>query len=115
MDYVKTVARKKPDTLIIHVGTNELTKGVNTMKKVRKCVEAVRELHNTENIQIGFSSIIQRTDKDFSNEIKETNIKLKNYCLSKGFIFVDNGNINDSCLNNSKLHLSKKETQGDNI
>ena len=64
VDYVKPVARKKPDTLIIHVGTNNLTRGVNTMKKVRKSVEVIRELDNTENIQIGFSSIIQRTDKD---------------------------------------------------
>ena len=37
VDYVKPVARKKPDTLIIHVGTNDLANGVNTMKKVRKC------------------------------------------------------------------------------
>ena len=105
---MRHIARKKPDTLIIHVGTNDLTKGVNTMKKIRKCVEVVREIDNTENIQIGFSSIIQRADKDFSNEI---NIKLKNYCSGKGFIFVDNDNINESCLNNSKLHLNKKGTQ----
>ena len=111
VDSVKPVARKKPDTLIIHVGTNDLTKGVNTMKKVRKCLKVIRELDNTENIQIGFSSIIERTDKDFSNEVKETNIKLKNYCWGKGFIFVDNDNINESCLNNSKLHLNKKGTQ----
>ena len=69
------------------------------------------ELDNTENIQIGFYSIIQRTDKDFSNEIKETNIKLKNYWLGKGFIFVDHDNINESCLNKSKFHLNKKGTQ----
>ena len=99
VDYVK----KKPDTLIIHLGKNGLTKGVDTMKKVRKCVEVIQKLHNTENIQIGFSSIIQKANKDFSNEIKKTNIKLKNYCLGKGFIFVDNDNINESCLNNSKL------------
>ena len=94
VEYVKTLARKKPDTLIIHVGTNDLTKGVNTMNKVRKCVEVIQELDNTENIQIGFSSIIQRTDIDFSNEIKVISIKLKNYCYGKGFIFVDNDNLN---------------------
>ena len=110
-DYVKPIARKKPDILIIHIGTNDLKKGDNTMKKVRKCMEVIREIDNTENIQIGFSSIIQRADKDFSNEIKETNIKLKNYCSGNGFIFVDNDNINESCLNNSKLHLNKKGTQ----
>ena len=57
-----------------------MRKGVDTIKKVGKCVEVIRELDNTENIQIGFSGIIKRIDKDFSNEIKETNIKLKNYC-----------------------------------
>ena len=60
VDYVKPIARKKPDRLIIHVGINDLTKSVNTMKKVRKCVEVIREIDSTENIQTGFSSIIQR-------------------------------------------------------
>ena len=73
VDYVKPIARKKPGTLTIYVGTNDLTKGVNTMKKVRKCVQVLRELDNTENIQIGFSSIIQMADKDFSNEIMKLN------------------------------------------
>ena len=67
------------------------------MRKVLKCVEVIRELDNTENIQIGFSSIIQRIDKNLSNEIKETNFKLKNYCSGKDFIFVDNDDINESC------------------
>ena len=40
----------KPGTLIIHLGTNDLTKGVNAMRKVRKCVEVIRDLDNTENI-----------------------------------------------------------------
>ena len=26
----------------------------------------------------------------------------------RGFFYVDNDNINESCLNNSKLHLNKK-------
>ena len=46
----ETVLRNKPGTLIIHLGTNDLTKGVNTMRKVRKCVEVIRDLDNTENI-----------------------------------------------------------------
>ena len=32
MDYSKPVARKKPDTVIIHTGTNDLTDGVKTEK-----------------------------------------------------------------------------------
>ena len=37
-----------------------LDKNMNTMKNVRKCVEAIRELDNSENIQIGFSNIMHR-------------------------------------------------------
>lgn len=98
--YVKPAVREKLDTMIIHVGTNDLTKGVNTMRKVRKCVEVTRGLdttlmvENTEHIEIRFSGIIERTYKDFGNKIKETNIRLENYCLGKSLIFVDNSSIN---------------------
>ena len=111
VDYVRPVTRKKPDVIIMHVGTNDLTKGVNTMSKVRKIVSAIQEVDSTRNIQLGFSSIVQRADKDYSKEIKDINTRLKSYCLGKGLIFVDNSNIDESCLNNSKLHLSKKGTQ----
>ena len=53
---------------------------------------------------------MHRYDKDFSKEISELNVKRKKYCLGRGFIYVGNDNINESCLNNSKLHLNKKDT-----
>ena len=81
------------------------------MFKVRKIVSAIQEVESTRNIQLCFSSIVQRADKDYSKEIKDINTSLKSYCLGKGLIFVDNSNIDKSCLNNIKLHLSKKGTQ----
>ena len=111
VDYVRPVTRKKSDVIIRNIGTNDLTKAVNTMSKVRKVVSAIQEVHSTRNIQLCFSSIVQRADKDYSKEIKDINTRLKSYCLGKGLIFVDNSNIDESCLNNSKLHLSKKGTQ----
>ena len=90
MDYVKPVGRKKLDTLLINLGANDLVKSDKTMRKVRKWVGVIiKELHCTENIQIVFCSIILRTDKDFGNKIK-----LRSYCLGKGFVFVDNDCIN---------------------
>ena len=90
---------------------NDLNKRVNTTSKVRKIVSAIQEVDSAKNIQLGFSSIVQRADKDYSKEIKDINTRLKSYRLGKGLIFVDNSNIAESCLNNSKLHLSKKGTQ----
>ena len=89
------------------MGTNDLTKDINTIKMFRS---VWKPFVNWINIQIGFSSIMHRSDKDFSKEISELNVKLKKYCLGRGFIYIDNDNVNESCLNNSKLHLNKKGT-----
>ena len=35
-------------------------------------------------------------------------MKLNKCCEGKGFLFTENANINESGLNNSKLHLNKK-------
>ena len=51
-DYIEPIARKRPDTILLHVETNDLTKGINTMKNVRKCVEAIRELDRSDQIKI---------------------------------------------------------------
>ena len=108
LDYIKPIARRKPDTLIIHTGTNDLTNGVNTMKEVRKLVKVVREIDESGKIKIGFSSVIYRKDKDLEDERNEVNVKFKKYCESKEFAFIENNNISESGLNNSKLYLNKK-------
>ena len=104
LDYIKPIAPRKPDTLIIHAGTADLTNGVNTMEKVRKLVKVVCEIDESEKIKIGFSSVIYRKDKDLEDERNEVNVKLKKYCEGKGFAFIENTNTSESGLNNSKLH-----------
>ena len=47
------------------------------MKKVRKLVKVVREIDESENIKIGFSSVTYRKDKDLKDERNEVNVKLK--------------------------------------
>ena len=74
LDYFKPMVRKKPDTVIIHTGTNDLTNGVKTMNKVKKLVQ----------YKTGFSSICYRADRDLEKEINDTNGRLKNYCSGNG-------------------------------
>ena len=69
IDYIKPIATKKADTILLHVETNDLTKGINCMKNIRNCVEAIRELDNSGNIHIGFPSIMNRFDEDFSKKV----------------------------------------------
>ena len=65
---------------------NALTNSVNTTSKVRKIVKAVEEMDGSNEMKLGFSSIITRKDRDLEKEIKETNTKLINYSIGKGFI-----------------------------
>ena len=83
-------------TLCIHAGTNDLTNGTNTMSQVRKISKTIQE--NKDRGKMG---------TNFEDQIKETNEKLKRYCESNGFIFVDNDNINEKSLNKSLLYLNK--------
>ena len=109
VDYIKPIVRRKPDALVIQTG-KYMTNDVNTLKYVRKLVKVIREIDVDEEIKISFSSVICRTDKNLEQERMEINTKLKKYCEGKGFIFVENNNINESDLNNSKLHLNIKGT-----
>ena len=110
LEYIKPIVRRKPDVLVIHTGTNDLTNGVNTMKEVRQLVKCVKELDKEEEVKIGFSSVINRSDRNLEKEIVDLNLKLKWYNEGNQFLFIDNHNIDKSCLNNSKLYLNEKGT-----
>ena len=49
VDYIRLVTRKESDVTIMHVGTNDLTKRVNT-SKVRKIISTIQEVDSTRNI-----------------------------------------------------------------
>ena len=73
------------------------------MKKLRKLVKVVRETDESEKMKISFTSVIYRKNKDLEDERNEVNTKLKKYCKGKGFVFIENANIDESGLNDSKL------------
>ena len=66
LDYIKPVVKKKPDTVIIHTDTNDLTNCVKTMNKIKKLVQYIRQNGKDKSILIDFSSIIYREDRNFS-------------------------------------------------
>ena len=78
------------------------------MKMIKKLVKVIKEIDSEKETEITFSGLIQREDHGFRDQIEETNVKLKRYCESKGFRFVENSNIDGGFLNRSKPHLNKK-------
>ena len=65
IDYVRPTARKKSNMIIIHTGTNDIQNEVNTLQKVRKVITTIKEIDVNNEIQIAFSGVIHRNDRDF--------------------------------------------------
>ena len=55
IDYVRPAARKKPDMIIIHIGTNDIQNKVNTLQKVRKVITTIKEIDVNNEVQVAFS------------------------------------------------------------
>ena len=96
--------------IIIHSGTNDIQKKVNTLQKVRNVITTIKEIDVNIKVQIAFSGVIHRNDQDLKGEVKEINRKLENLCKGKKIKFINNNNTDSSCLNGSKLHLNKSGT-----
>ena len=109
IDYVRPIARKKPDMIIIHTSTNDIQNKVHTLQKVRNVITTIKEIDVNNEIQITLLTAMICDDQDIEEEIKEINRKLENLCKGKRIKFINN-NIDGSCLNRSKLHLNKSGT-----
>ena len=68
------------------------------MSRVRKVVAAVKEIETEGKIKLGFSGIVARGNVNKEEDIVSTNNRLEKYCKENEFFFIDNSNIDASCL-----------------
>ena len=87
LNRIDGLLKVKPDCLLVHVGTNDLTNNVNLLNSVKKMIKKVK--NSSSNTKLIFSSVILRKDKkDISKKVGETNQRLKNYCKQKILILL---------------------------
>ena len=104
---IDKLVSNKPDCLIIHTGTNGITKGINCLNYVKKIVKRVKE--TSGKTKVVFSGLITRKDKkDLDKKVQDINSRLRNYCSQKNIDFIDNTNIKEEHLGSKKLHLNKR-------
>ena len=109
-DYIKPELRHKPDIIMIHCGTNDIGNEINTVKKIKKLVKEIDEYDKQNPPKVVISSLIKRYDKDFNDDIANISEKLQRFCNGKDLSFIDNNNIDRSCLNKGKLHLNRRRS-----
>ena len=111
-DYIKPILRKKPDKLVIHVGTNSLRE----KETPEKCADEISSLaklvlSSSPKTIVALSSIITRTDdKALAAKAIEVNLHLKKICQQNHWTFINHSNIKPSHLNRNGIHLNKSGT-----
>ena len=107
LDQVEDTLKTLPDTLIVHAGTNDLTKNINTLRSVKKLCEKAKRI--SPDTKIVFSNIIYRKDRRNTDKQRiDTNARLKNFCNQKNIPLIDNGNIKEEHLRVKKLQLIRR-------
>ena len=109
---VPTLEESHPDTVIIHVGTNDLLKNkeVNRKDEIEKIAKDVIDIgllmeeHQVQNIMI---SGITYSTKINVNTIRKLNDQLKIYCESHGFIYISNDSISKEHLARDGIHINQ--------
>lgn len=104
-DFVKPLIRKKPDNVVLHIGTNDL----NTQEP-RLTAEGIVNLApqiegDAPETNLAISELIARAD-DKDGKVSSVNKILKKFCRQNHWNFIEHNNINQTHLNRGGLHLS---------
>ena len=103
--YLVPPLRKRPENLILHVGTNDIH-GSSPDEAAKGVVDLARLVEETSpSTTISISGLIVRKD-DKDDKVLQVNRKLKNLCRLNHWSFIDNSNIKLEHLNKGGLHLS---------
>ena len=102
----------KPNTLIVHIGTNDLRN--NTPSKLLNSLEDLGEMimqYTNKNTYLIWSEIITRADDPtLTNKVNLVYNSLARLFETRNWGLIKNNNITGNLLNNSGLHLNKQGT-----
>ena len=94
-DYIKPILRKKPDKLIIHVGTNCLKSRENSQRSAEEIIKLGESVKKSiPETEVAISSLITRSDDEFlTRKVSDVNKVLKQTCIQKHWKYIDHTNI----------------------
>ena len=103
---IPTIERK-PEIIMCHAGTNDLTNKIDTLTNCQTIVNKIKK--KSLHAKIAISSLITRKDKPgYDEKVKLLNAELKKFCDENLIDFISHENIDETCLSFKKLHLNKK-------
>ena len=96
------------EEIIIHIGSNDISKGIPSKTVINNIDEACKNLHQKNpDANIAISSILfQRYNPSLNLKIVETNDLIRKYCLTQGWDYIPHGNIGFKHLLSGGMHLN---------
>ena len=107
--YLQPSLQLKPSEIVLHVGINDLKEHSS-----RVVAEQIVDLGNliassSPDTKVTISALTQRYDEEcLGKKVTDCNKVIKSFYNRNGWGFVKHPNIDESCVNNQKLHLNKK-------
>ena len=78
-DFINPSINRKPDMLICHVGTNDITNNIDTLTNLQTIINRIKK--KSASTKIVFSSVIQRHDQPhIEKKVSALNNELKQLC-----------------------------------
>ena len=106
-DFIKPEVRKKPNIIIVHAGTNDITNNTNSFENYKKITDTIKS--KLPNCKYAIFNVVMRKDKqDIEKKVIEFNSRLSKFCSKNKIDIIENENLDGSCLSFKKLHLNKK-------
>ena len=114
--YAKPSVERKPNVVILHIGTNDLSPKRNEEEKsavhiAQEVIELAKGIREND-IEVIISGLVPRGD-EYETKRKRVNLILADLCSENNYAFIEHANIVASKhLNKSLIHLNKA---GDNL
>ena len=109
-DYIMPSLRRKPEEVILHVGTNSLKSS-----EPRDIAEGINNLglkiqNHSPDCKFTISSLISRSDQTLNGKIKDVNKIVNQLAKQHAWRTIPHSNIKNEHLNASGLHLNVQGT-----
>ena len=107
--HIKPKQRKRPDKLILHIGTNSLKSRETSTKHAEDIISLAESVKNAlPETELIISGLITRVDNgDLANKVNQVNKILKEKCLQRHWKLIGHPNITSNHLIRSGIYLNK--------
>ena len=95
--HAKPTIEKTPENIIIHCGTNDISKDANSEKIVADIINPSESVSEESGSNVIISGLVPR--KEYLNaKVRNVNNMLRDYCRNRMLTFLKHDNINDKIL-----------------